>query len=114
MPDTRSAGLKSESLLPDTLLPLAKIRDYLGSELTALVADLEPGEIAPPVAVGGAYHIVYLVAFEPGVLPDFDDAHSLLESEQLRRDSDEALRKYLLWLREQSDVEVAWERVQQP
>ena len=101
-----STGLMRSDVLPDTLLPLAKIRAYLGSDLIRSVLDLQPGQFTPPVAVNGDFHILYLAAYEAGELPGFDEIRPLLDTEYTRRKGNQALRDYLQWLRQRSEIMV--------
>ena len=99
-----STGLVKSDILPDTLLPLSKIRDYLGSDLIRSVVELQPDQYTPPVAANGDFHIFYLAGYQAGVVPDFSRARPLLEIEYTRRKGDRALREYLLWLRERNEI----------
>ena len=99
-----SAGLVKLDILPDTLLPLAKIRDYIGSDLIRSVLKLQPDQYTAPVAANGDFHIFYLAGYKAGVVPDFEQARPLLEMEYTRRKGDQALREYLLWLRERNEI----------
>ena len=109
-----STGLERLALLPDALLPLSKIRDYLGSELARRVPDMAPGDFSEPMAANGDFHILFLAQHEAGVLPDFEQARPLLEAEYLRREGDKALRRYLAWLRQRAEIIVDQEKVNPP
>lgn len=60
--------------LPDAALPPAKLRDYIGPDALQSVATLAPGEITAPVATGGGFLVVKLVASEPGARLPFETA----------------------------------------
>jgi hypothetical protein len=108
----RSTGLQTEALLPDQMLPLSKLSDYLGPGLAQQATELEPGEFSRPIAAGGSFHILYLLARQEGVLPAFEQVRLMVEAEYLRRSGDEALRQYLAWLRERTEIIVAPEKYQ--
>jgi hypothetical protein len=108
----RSTGLHTEALLPDQMLPLSKLSDYLGPGLAQQATELEPGEFSRPIAAGGSFHILYLLARQEGVLPAFEQVRLMVEAEYLRRSGDEALRQYLAWLRERTEIIVAPEKYQ--
>lgn len=110
----RSTGLEPVAIVPDVLLPLSKIRDYLGPTLTRQVAMLEPGVYSKPMKDSGDLHILQMLDFRPGVLPPFEEARPVLEAEYQRRAGDEALRQYLAWLRQRSEVIVVREKVNPP
>lgn len=99
----QSAGLQRETLLPDEMLPLAKLSDYLGSMLAQQASEMNPGEFSRPAAVGDSIHILNLLEKQDGVLPAFDQVRPMVESEYLRRRGGDALRQYLVWLRERTD-----------
>lgn len=110
----QSTGLEPVLILPDVLLPLSKIRDYLGPVLTGQVSMLERGVFSKPIMDNGDLHILQLLDYRPEVLPPFEQARPVLEAEYLRRAGDEALRQYLQWLRLRSEVIVVREMVHQP
>lgn len=102
--ELRSLETARSDLLPDTLLPLAKIRDYVGSDLLPAVRGLAPGEFSRPVPGGGVWHIFHLIDQAPGSLPPLAEIRDQVASEYLRRQGDQALREYLGWLRERSEI----------
>lgn len=110
----QSTGLEPVTILPDALLPLSKIRDYLGPALAGQVAMLERGVFSKPIMDNGELHILQLLDYRPELLPPFEEARRVLEAEYLRRAGDEALRQYLKWLRLRSEVIVARKKVSQP
>ena len=111
---SQSTGLEAVPILPDALLPLSKIRDYLGPALTGQVSMLKRGAFSKPIEDNGDMHVLQLLDYRPEVLPPFEKARPVLEAEFLRRAGDEALRQYLQWLRLRSEVIVAREKVKQP
>lgn len=111
---TQSTGLEPVPILPDALLPLSKIRDYLGPALAGQVSLLKRGVFSKPIEDNGDLHILQLLEYRPEVLPPFEEARPVLEAEYLRRAGDEALRQYLKWLRLRSEVIVVREQVNQP
>ena len=110
----QSTGLKVVTILPDALLPLSKISDYLGPTLAGQVSMLKQGGYSRPMVDGGDLHILQLLDYRPAVLPPFEQARPVLEAEYLRRAGDQALRQYLEWLRLRSEVIVVAEKVDQP
>jgi hypothetical protein len=54
--------------LPDTALPPAKLRDYLGPTALAATLRLAPGEVSEPVRSSDGYQVTQVVAREPGRL----------------------------------------------
>lgn len=111
---SQSTGLEPVPILPDALLPLSKIRDYLGPALTGQVSMLKRGAFSKPIEDNGDMHVLQLLDYRPEVLPPFEEARPVLEAEYLRRAGDEALRQYVQWLRLRSEVIVVQEKVKQP
>lgn len=108
----RSTGLQAESLLPDQMLPLSKLTDYLGPRLAQRATVLEPGEFSRPIAAGGGFHIIHLLSRQEGVLPAFEQVRPVVEAEYSRRSGDDALRQYLAWLRGRTEIIVDSDKYQ--
>jgi len=102
----RSSGMKREMILPEQMLPLSKIADYLGPELAQHVPAIEAGHYSLPIEADGSTNILFVVDRQAGALPDFEQLRPLLEAEYIRRAGDQALRDYLAWLRERTPVTV--------
>lgn len=103
----QSTGLGAQSFLPDQMLPLTKLADYLGAELALHVPDLATGEFSEPIHAGSSWHLLFLEERQAGEPPPFADLRSVVEAEYLRRAGDTALRDYLAWLRQRTEVRVA-------
>ena len=110
----RSTGLQLETVLPDAMLPLTKLADYLGSELAQQAAGMQPGKYSAPIAAGSSFHILYMVDRQAGVLPAFEQARPVVAAEYLRRESDKALRRYLAWLRQRAEIMLDQDMVNPP
>jgi hypothetical protein len=110
----RSAGWQRQAMLPDQLLPLTKLADYLGPELAQQLPQLATGQYAKPIAAGGSFHLLYLADRQGGDLPPFESVRPAVEAEYLRRAGDRALRDYLAWLRQRTDIVVAPDASRQP
>jgi parvulin-like peptidyl-prolyl isomerase len=92
------------SPLPDALLPLAKLREYVGPTALRAVMELAPGEVGPPVRSGTGYHVFRLVEREAPHLPPLEEIAEHVRAEWVRRAGDRALRGYLDELRENAQV----------
>ena len=102
------AGFGDEEIspIPDTLLPPAKLREYVGPTVVAAVLELEEGDFSEPVETSVGFHVVQLVEREPERIPDFESIASQVAAEWRRRAGDAALRAYLTELRNEADVSV--------
>ncbi|MGH0035838.1 MAG: peptidylprolyl isomerase [Myxococcota bacterium] len=94
------------SPIPDTLLPPAKLREYVGPSVTAAVLELEEGAFSEPLETSVGFHVLQLVEREPERIPDFETIVSQVAAEWRRRAGDAALRAYLAELRREADVSV--------
>ena len=96
-----------ESILqvPDTLMNLSKLREYIGPSLMQIAKDLKPGQFTPPKKVKGGYKIIYLVDRRDALPPDFNEIRDRVKSEYLKRRDDQALRDYLDKLKNWYEIE---------
>jgi parvulin-like peptidyl-prolyl isomerase len=108
-PEQVAATLADEpvSPLPDTLLPPAKLREYLGPTALRTALELAPGEWSEPVRSGIGYHLLRVVAAEPASTPPYGEIEGQVRAEFVRRAGDRALRRYLDELRDRAEVTVS-------
>jgi len=91
--------------LPDTLLPPAKLADYLGpTALRALLA-LNPGAVTDPIRSSTGYHVLQLLDRAAGQAPPFEEMKPQILATYRKQAADEALRSYLRDLRQRADVQ---------
>ena len=98
------SGSKSALKIPDTLMNLSKVREYIGPSLMREAQLLKPGYSSAPKKVSGGYKIIYLVDREDATQPEYSDIRSTVLSEFLKRRDDQSLRKYLDNLKNWYDV----------
>lgn len=99
-----SGDLEPVYELPNSLLPLGKLMDYMGPALARQATRMQPGECSAPVLVDDVYHVLYLEEYQPGQIPDFDSIVDVVESEYIRRTGEKALLDYLQWLRGRTEI----------
>ena len=97
-------GTQTALQVPDTLMTLSKVREYLGPSLMLIAGKLEPGEFTTPKRVSGGYKIVYLVDKENSKSPDLSDIKNQVLSEFRKRRDDQSLRDYLEDLKSWYDI----------
>ncbi len=90
--------------VPAALLPLAKLRDYLGPAAIEALAAMEPGEWSTPLEAAGGFRLVHLIEREPESTPPLAEVEDLVREDLVRRRGDEALRRYLDALRGEIEV----------
>src|SRR5262245_12405449 len=93
--------------LPDSLLPPAKLREYLGPTALLTALDLAPGATSEPVRSAQGYHVLELVEREPGGAAPLEEIAPQVRAEVRRRAGDRMLRERLDQLRADADVVVA-------
>ena len=90
--------------VPATLLPPAKLRDYVGTASFSAIQDLGVGELTPALESASGIEIFRLVALEPGTQPPLDEVRALVRSEWIRQREDRALEKYLERLKSEAEI----------
>ncbi|EMJ90958.1 peptidyl-prolyl cis-trans isomerase [Leptospira alstonii] len=91
--------------VPNSLLPLRKLLDYLGPDVVGALKDLKSGEVSGPIRYGEKFLIVKVLVLEPGQIPDFDSVREEVEASFLQENGDRALREYLDRLKTKSKIE---------
>ena len=90
---------------PDALLPLAKLRDYLGPTVAEALVSLGVGNWSKPIEAGDGVWLVRIREHEAQTAPPLAEIEPLVRQDLVRRRGDEALRRYLDSLREETRVE---------
>lgn len=94
-------------VLPDDLLPPAKLREYLGPTAARAALTLAADSISDPVRSGTGYHVLQVVERHNAPPPPLARVRSQVEAEFRRQRAENALRRYLDGLRAQAAVEIA-------
>jgi hypothetical protein len=100
-------GDEEVSPIPDTLLPPAKLREYVGPTALRAVMELAPGATSAPVRSGMGMHVFQVIEREEARVPRFEEIAAHVEAEWVRRAGDRALRAYLDDLRGEAQVKTA-------
>jgi hypothetical protein len=102
----REAGAEAV-IVPDALLPAAKLADYAGPAVRDAATALAPGEAAGPLDVAGVPTFVLLLEKRAGGVPPFEAVRAAVADEWRRRAADEALERYLADLRRRARIRYA-------
>ena len=98
------SGSNSPLKVPDTLMNLSKVREYIGPSLMREAQLLKPGQFSEPKKVSDGYKIIYLVDREYATQPEYSNIRSSVLSEFSKRRDDQSLRTYLDNLKKWYDV----------
>ena len=98
-------GDKSALEIPDVLMTLAKVREYIGPSLMQVAKMLQPGEFTTPKKVIGGYKIIVLLERKDASPPKFEFIRERVKSEYKKRKDDQALRDYLNKLKKWYEIE---------
>lgn len=98
---TRRDGVPATPPIPDTLLPAATLREYLGPRLTQVALELEPGAAYPDGEM-----ILRVVRREPPTTPPFDAVRDEVRAAVMRDAETAKLQKLLAQLREERRVQI--------
>ena len=97
-------GSDSALKIPNSLMTLSKVREYIGPSLMNIAQRLEPGTFTQPIKVSGGHKIIYLLDKELARDPKFNDIREAISSEYLKRRDDKSLREYLENLKNWYDI----------
>ena len=98
-------GDKSALEIPDTLMTLAKVREYIGPSLMQVAKMLQSGEFTAPKKVIGGYKIIILLERRDASPPKFEFIRERVKSEYQKRKDDQALRDYLNKLKKRYEID---------
>jgi hypothetical protein len=102
----RSAGAEAV-IVPDALLPAAKVADYAGPAVRDAALALTAGEVAGPLEAGGVPTFVFLLDKREGEVPPFETVRAVVAEEWRRRAGESALQHYVDGLRRRAKIRYA-------
>ena len=97
-------GSISALRIPNSLMTLSKVREYVGPSIMNIASSLAPGSFTQPIKVSGGYKIIYLLEKELADKPTFNRIKDSVLAEFLKRRDDNSLREYLDNLKKWYDV----------
>lgn len=89
------AADNSALTIPNSMMNLSKVREYIGPTLMNIAKRLEPGKFSTPMKVAGGYKIIFLFDKEFSKPEEFESIKLKVLKEYQRRQDDESLREYL-------------------
>jgi hypothetical protein len=101
----RALGDPPVAPIPDSLLPPAKLREYVGPTALGIVDRLAIGDVSDPLVMKSAVRVFLLVDRERSVAPEIEAIPNEVRAEMKRRAGDESVRALLDRLREGAELE---------
>jgi len=98
---------RGQSIVPDTLLPPAKLRDYLGPALTRRAQSLAAGESAGPFASQNGFAVVTVLERQAAQQPPLAEVETTVRQHMHRLAAEQLMQSRLAALRERYPVVVA-------
>ena len=93
--------------LPRVLLTPAKMKEYLGPQLSDAAARLPQGAISDALAGPTGWHFLKIIRNRPGRAPAYETIRPQIIDAVRRSRDDTALRDYLDWLKKRADISLA-------
>jgi len=95
--------------LPAVLLPVNKLRDYLGSTLTTAITQVTTPQVLAPIALAQGWAVLHVLQIQPGETPAFAAMQPQVIAAMQREASEQALADLLQDLRGEYGVVTASE-----
>jgi len=92
--------------VPQTLVPVQKLAEYLGSETAGRIARLAVGETTPPVPWMDGWVVARCTARTAGEPPDFQAVEAQVLEAWRRRQAEEDYRAYMKEVRRTADIRI--------
>ena len=102
--EVSNLGSDSALKIPNSLMTLSKVREYIGPSLMNLARNLQPGTFSQPIKVPGGYKIIFLLEKELAGQPNLDQVREVVLAEYSKRRDDNSLREYLENLKNWYDI----------
>ena len=102
--EVSNLGSDSALKIPNSLMTLSKVREYIGPSLMNLARNLQPGTFSQPIKVSGGHKIIFLLEREMAEQPNLDQVRDVVLAEYSKRRDDNSLREYLENLKNWYDI----------
>ena len=90
--------------IPNMLLPIKKLRDYLEPDLVEIILNMTPGQITSEIETENGYVFLYMLSTIRGVEKSFESVKKEVLIEYKRRNDELSLKNYIEWLRKKSEI----------
>ncbi|MBT3980649.1 MAG: hypothetical protein HOE90_04800 [Bacteriovoracaceae bacterium] len=92
------------SYLPLALLPLTKVRQYIGADLVEVAKSLEEGQISAPIVLGNKVYLLYLSEKRAGKPLAYDRVKENIVFSYNKNRIDQSLKDYLARLKQRGQI----------
>ena len=92
--------------IPDLLLPVRKLREYVGPALLETALSMKPGDFSAPIPVQGDLTIIRLTDRIAATVPALSGIRRQVETEYQRKAAEKSFHDYLKWLRSRADISI--------
>ncbi len=93
--------------VPNVLLPVNKLRDYISSSLVVGLLDKRIGYVSDPIKVNDQYQWVVVINKYTSKEPKFEEIREAVLAEFFRRQDETALIEYISKVKEASSISYA-------
>jgi hypothetical protein len=105
--EVAASGDPCAGQLPDALLPLSKLADYVGPTAARAVSRLAVGQVSEPVRSATEVSLLRVVQRRSPKTPAFEEVREQVRLDYRRRAADRRLREYLDNLRADGQIHIA-------
>ena len=90
--------------IPNMLLPIKKLKDYLEPDLVTMVLNMQPGQITSEIETVNGFIFIYMLSSIRGEEKTFEAVKEQVSNEYKRRNDEISIQNYMEWLRKKSEI----------
>ena len=90
--------------IPNMLLPIKKLKDYIEPNLVPMILNMQPGQITSEIETTNGFIFIYMLSSIRDEEKPFEEVREQVKDEYLRRNDEISIQKYMEWLRGKSEV----------
>jgi len=90
--------------IPNMLLPIKKLKDYIEPNLVPMILNMQPGQITSEIETANGFIFIYMLSSIRDEEKPFEEVREQVKDEYLRRNDEISIQKYMEWLRGKSEV----------
>jgi len=90
--------------IPNMLLPIKKLKDYIEPNLVPMILNMQPGQITSEIETTNGFVFIYMLSSIRDEEKPFEEVREQVKDEYMRRNDEISIQKYMEWLRGKSEV----------